>query len=356
MFADSATIISSKEIASVATAVVTSGTAINPTILRSTNGSSSLGKQAVSEFSSFIAQIVDTEAQGSTFRDVIVRMKTMASRRLSLADSDRMQLLNITLPLLSLFDLNQLSDAIWALGTLKCSIRTQHPVAVEAKQRLVSVLQGWSGSLTGSVAHMPRVESFRLLSGLGKLGFAWEEIPPAVRSRFLYMIVDGGVNSDLDNEDTTASTSSSGDYYESDASGEGDVEGDLRVADGPLRGRELAAYVYTLGQLGVTREMLGRESESLLTELLARLTPSILQGINPQGFSNMLHGMARLGVLWADLPVAMQADTVTYLQRLLRDMKHEEFISQLQSLAVMKVGTFNHARLYYTTSLIFTLT
>lgn len=342
---------------------------------------------------------------GANIANFILRLKTLASRRLSLSEVEKQSVLNSSVQVMKYLDQEELSNCIWALGTLKCSVKVSsgtsavtgiktssdsiqatsnsYPVVTAVnsagkysrpyslKDKITSAVDVFSSS---SEVHLPRVELFRFVSGLGKMGFAWEELPRSIRLRFLDMVFDDKKEVYVDPFDGIG-----GDGIKHGYSG-------AHRVPLPMTGREIAVFVYTLGQLGVTMEHLRDASVSAESEDLARtgtstlkllnghkendsrpvsdinsnssdiigegLLPKILvavlnrlsaslqvQDFTPQGLSNLFHGLAHIRVLWSDLTLypGLQDNLLETLLILIDDMRPDEFVSLLQSLALMKV-------------------
>ena len=102
--------------------------------------------------------------------------------------------------------------------------------------------------------------------------------------------------------------------------------------------RELATILFTLGQLGVTTDLLPEGSLSRVLEEVSQIAAQF----TPQGLSNALHGLARMGVLWSDLPPQAQSELPLRGAAIVQEMRPDELCSITQSMAVMKVSLPSH--------------
>jgi hypothetical protein len=84
----------------------------------------------------------------------------------------------------------------------------------------------------------------------------------------------------------------------------------------------------------VTTDLLPEGSLSRVLEEVSQIAAQF----TPQGLSNALHGLARMGVLWSDLPPQAQSELPLRGAAIVQEMRPDELCSITQSMAVMKVS------------------
>ena len=257
------------------------------------NGPEKVQQVAVSNFRHLL-----NAADVSEFSSLL---KQMAAKRRRIQESDRPALARAVIERLDLLSDEQFSDCVWSIGTLRCNVNDFSAISstVQGKD---TVQHFWSKVATASETSN-RLCVTRLAIGLGKMGLRWDNLPSSTRVSLIKLIQNQVLPGD---------------------------EADNSVS---LESRELSTVLFTLGQLGVTTELLPEGSLSQVLEEVA----AIANNFTPQGLSNALHGLARMGVLWTDLPVLAQNELPLRGATIVAEMRPDELCSIMQSMAVMKV-------------------
>lgn len=99
--------------------------------------------------------------------------------------------------------------------------------------------------------------------------------------------------------------------------------------------REVSSFLYTLGIMGAKKETFPSADYA---ELIERTFITTLTNQTPQGLSNAMHGLARLGLSWADFTIEHQYEICSASYSLMNSMRNDEYCSILQSFALMKVS------------------
>ena len=107
----------------------------------------------------------------------------------------------------------------------------------------------------------------------------------------------------------------------------------MLFAVGELDGREMATMVFTLGQLGLSKAALPDETAAQLLDRVG----AISSNFSSQAFANTLHGLARIGFEWSDIPQSVAEVFLKCGTALTPSMRHDELCSLFQSMALMKV-------------------
>lgn len=270
-------------------------------------------------------------------------LKHVASQRLSLSGYDRFLLVQSVVRYLGPMDRSSLSHCVWALGVLGVDvgdfspthglqqssslgfnesrrprspksdvqkIHLEYPNLISLVKKVdecySSVVDGEHS--TSSSFSSEVVDLLRTTSGLSKLGLRWVDVSPSLQRRFLRLTFDLGQ---------------------------------------PLSGRELASALYVLGQLDVDKTAL---SAAYVQSLLGCLwKDETLDSLTPQGLTNAMHGLSRMGFQWSDLLVfkhgsgvsddneaPLQLKLLRRSELLLPLARTDELCSYLNSLAVMQ--------------------
>ena len=222
-------------------------------------------------------------------------LKQMAAKRRRLKESDRPALSSAVIERLDSLNDELFSDCIWSMGTLRCGLNDFAAISSTVKGK--STVQQFWDKVAQVSETADRLCITRLAIGLGKMGLRWDSLPSSTQASVIKLV--------------TPSDSSIG-----------------------LESRELATVLFTLGQLGVTTDLL---PEGALPRVLDEMA-SIVHNFTPQGLSNALHGLARMGVLWTDLPVQAQSGLPMRGASIVKEMRPDELCSIMQSMAVMKVS------------------
>lgn len=230
-------------------------------------------------------------------------LKQMAAKRRSLQESDRPALARAVIERLDLLSEELFSDCIWSIGTLRCSLNDFSAISSTVKGN--DPIQHFWDKVAHVSERADRKCVTRLAIGLGKMGLRWDSLPESAKVSLIKLIQDQGVPSNSSNSLIS---------HES---------------------RELATVLFTFGQLGVTTELLPEGSLLKVLEEVAVIAPNF----TPQGLCNALHGLARMGVLWTDLPTKAQKELPLRGAMIVAEMRPDELCSILQSMAVMKVAT-----------------
>jgi hypothetical protein len=229
-------------------------------------------------------------------------LKQMAAKRRRISDSYRPALSRAVLERLDQLNDDFFSDCVWSIGTLRCNIHDFSAISTTLHGKDSASLF-WDKVASVSVT-ASRLCITRLAIGLGKMGIRWDSLPTSTRVSLINLVQNERFPGDPAN----------------------------RINSVP-ESRELATILFTLGQLGVTTDLL---PEGAMTRVLDEVA-SIAVNFTPQGLSNALHGLARMGVMWTDLPPLAQIELPTRGAAIVAEMRSDELCSILQSMAVMKV-------------------
>lgn len=211
-----------------------------------------------------------------------------------------------------------LSNCVWALGTLKFSKEDFLPPTSQnlngdtaRLKKITNESNSWEllVSAAAQVCDDPkfyakgdtrasdvpvycisRVQLFRLISGLGKMGLKWKAMPPQLRDQFVWhtshlcsgpRYAGGGYSSNLTDAEMGGNILKGCDVDTSlavaavtDSGSDSDNGSDRDVSIDPSR--EVASALYILGQVGATKEVL---PEEYLQALIAQLNQDhVIQG------------------------------------------------------------------------------
>jgi hypothetical protein len=229
-------------------------------------------------------------------------LKQMAAKRRRIPDIDRPALSRAILERLDQLSDELFSDCVWSIGTLRCTLVDISSVS-STTDGTDSVTSFWNkvARVSGTAN---RLCLTRLAIGLGKMGLRWENLPDLTRVGLIKLIQNEKLAGDANFQENIIPDS-----------------------------RELATILFTLGQLGVTTDILPEGSLSRVLEEVAQIAIKF----TPQGLSNALHGLARMGVLWTDLPEQAQSALPSRGATIVAEMRPDELCSIVQSMAVMKV-------------------
>lgn len=247
------------------------------------------------------------------------KIKMFASRRLKMKFKDKTLISRIFLSLLSDFNLESLSECIWSLGTLKISLNLLHnqdmrsscddknlnensnlrkyPVAYNNTQLFLNTVHDISGEINS-------VQSFRIISGLRKMGLKWYQLPQKTRDSFI----------DFTFFNTTIENGKS-----------------------PISSREMSSILYILGSFQDLKN--DKLPEGYINSLLNMLEiPGFIKEFNPLGLVNTIYGIAHLGIRWDELSKNLRKNILEHSIDILPFAQREEFCSFIQSLGLMRVN------------------
>ena len=239
-------------------------------------------------------------------------LKQMAAKRRRIPEANRPALSRAVFERLDQFNNEFFSDCVWSIGTLRCNVN-DFSSAGTTTQGIDAVSAFWE-KVSKVSESADRLCLTRLAIGLGKMGVRWDNLPSSTRVSLTKLIQDEN-------------------YFAGTAS----------VSKVIPESRELATILFTLGQLGVTTDLLPEGSLSRVLEEVSQIAAQF----TPQGLSNALHGLARMGVLWSDLPPQAQSELPLRGAAIVQEMRPDELCSITQSMAVMKVSlSFDLTRLF----------
>ena len=230
-------------------------------------------------------------------------LKQMAAKRRRIPEANRPALSRAVFERLDQFNNEFFSDCVWSIGTLRCNVN-DFSSAGTTTQGVDAVSSFWE-KVSKVSESADRLCLTRLAIGLGKMGVRWDNLPSSTRVSLTKLIQD--------------------ENYFAGAAG---------VSKIIPESRELATILFTLGQLGVTTDLLPEGSLSRVLEEVSQIAAQF----TPQGLSNALHGLARMGVLWSDLPPQAQSELPLRGAAIVQEMRPDELCSITQSMAVMKVS------------------
>lgn len=217
-------------------------------------------------------------------------LKNFASKQLTLRHQDHIQLVSLILKHINSMDSISLGDMVWSLGKMSPKDNFLDKMTLDAVYNRIISLSELSSN----------IDYLKILSGFISLGMRWESIPGPVQHRFL----DAFLLLELPNE--------------------------------KVDGRQISAFVYSLGLLGATENSLSMEHLSLLQSTLsAGMTYS---SFNPQSLANSALGLSRIGFRWnVDLSENLKAALVDSTSRLADSLQTIELCSLLQSYANLQL-------------------
>lgn len=254
----------------------------------------------------------------------ISKLKTLASKRIIMSNLEKEMLLDSVLTKMNSFNPDQFSDCIWSLGTLHCSISNRLDISNSGDMELIDSHTNNAYSSSKSESRREKVMSYfadisngiesfdaiyliKLFNGLCKMGFTWEDIPNPSKLHYLELINQSSSNN--------------------------------------MFSREIASYVYSIGQLRATKDDLDNLSPGFITSMVNNLFDELLlQDLRPQGACNALNGLSNMHISLEDITSISppnrnyQKDLFELLAKLVPIMKPQEFSSQLHSLAVIKAS------------------
>ena len=228
-------------------------------------------------------------------------LKQMGAKRRRIQESDRPALARAVMERIDHLSDELFSDCIWSIGTLRCTVNDFSAISSSVKGK--DTIQHFWDKVARVSETADRLCITRLAIGLGKMGLRWDSLPESTKVSLMKLI-----QNDV-------------------------ILGNLSNATVSLESRELATVLFTLGQLGMTTELLPEGSLSRILQEVA----VIAHNFTPQGLSNALHGLARMGVLWTDLPQQAQSELPLRGAVIVAEMRRDELCSIMQSMAVMKV-------------------
>ena len=293
----------------------------------------------------------------------VSKLKLVASRRQRVDGKDRTVMVSTVVDRLEVLDDEQFSDCVWSMGILRCRMADLEAHDSAPRHDRDSTPQRFWGRVTRMSTSVDHVALIRLAIGFDKLGVRWGDLPVVTQTALLSLVQHG-------------------------ADGNGAF---------PLRSsREVATVLFTLGQLGVRKEYLAGGDVQHILDVVTGFCSTEADGVNgdsdgdgedevavgqagncdddedggenaqpealleplswpsstssssssssspPTAFSsrglvNALHGLARMGVSWAeDLTSDTQAALMNFAVVLAPGMRSDELCSLLQSMALMK--------------------
>ena len=239
-------------------------------------------------------------------------LKQMAAKRRRIPEANRPALARAVFERLDQFNNEFFSDCVWSIGTLRCNVNDFTPAGTTIEG--VDAVSSFWEKVAKVSESADRLCLTRLAIGLGKMGLRWDNLPTPTRLSLTKLIQD--------------------ENYSTDAASQ------VKVIP---ESRELATILFTLGQLGVTTDLLPEGSLFRVLEEVSQIAAQF----TPQGLSNALHGLARMGVLWSDLPPQAQSELPLRGAAIVQEMRPDELCSITQSMAVMKVSVIlNYNRLF----------
>ena len=262
---------------------------------------------------SILSVLLDSETDASLFSSEI---KTLAAKRSLLAGHERKELFERAMQHMNEMGCEQVSSCVWSLGTLGCA-----PLKNSESSRVAL-----EAHVSSAGEHARRGDLVRMLSGLSKMRYRWNDVPSvAWRALLRSLDTESGdlspegtfgdiVQDDLDAKQTSiliytlgqlgATFSTSIDIANSSSRGKSrhkhrsHIEGAQRGAlPPPVQRGLLLALANSLhakadGSASAT-ELIRSEGENTI-DSNDRMTS--------QGLVNSLHGLARMGMKWDHIP------------------------------------------------------
>ena len=112
--------------------------------------------------------------------DFTAALKDVASMRYRMQDIEKATLIKAVVQRIDKFDAELLSNCIWSLGTLKCSI-DDFLGDVIVSSTFMNKVSSISETAT-------RLFLFRIAIGLSKMGLQWDSLPALTRARYLQLM------------------------------------------------------------------------------------------------------------------------------------------------------------------------
>ena len=200
-----------------------------------------------------------------------------------------------------------INDSVTADAATTAPVGYPQPSLLFQKwNRMMNVLSDMcamdNGDSGAAATTMSRVQLFRSIFGLGKMGLRWSYMPAALRDYFI---------AQTSNTDRCTREAAEAEA-ESDGS-KSNIDSDVRQDGGmdsitttctyttPVTGLELSLALYLLGQIGAKNVEL---PPGYLQSLLRSLSNAdLLKELTPRELFNALHGLSRLELRWEyDIP------------------------------------------------------
>ena len=222
-------------------------------------------------------------------KNFVKEIKFLASSKSSFRPDDKFALTILVQSHFDSLDGEDLCNIVWSLGVLECTIDYFDK---ECLSKLYDVITLWSPQLS-------RMDSLRLLSGLGKIGVKWNSLPPTTSNT----ILESSLQSEYDSPD-----------------GEG---------------REISSILISIGLMDANKTFIPNE---LINNLTSRLCESMSsQSLTSQGLANSIRGMYKIGFLWDDLSQTFKIEILNSIMKLASGMLRQEICSIIHSLAKIQV-------------------
>lgn len=211
----------------------------------------------------FIANLISGEISDDA-ASFSVEIKNLAAKKVNLNLKEKQFILSTFLRLSKHMDTEILSNCVWSLGMLRCSMSVfdnSPPNMIAFKETI---------SMHSKDANI--IELYRLVSGLDKLGFSWKEFPGRLQTAFMSSLSKGR-DTDWNRKDNLDNDS-----------------------------RAVSSVVYMLGHLNVTVDSLSDEFGDLI---ITRVAQS-LTDVTSQGVANIMHGISKMGFRWHEFSTSFK--------------------------------------------------
>lgn len=217
-------------------------------------------------------------------------VKTLAAKRKVVPCPARREIIRHLFNVVYTLSNEEVFDCVWGVGTLGITVNDMS--ALQKQMLLTNV-----NTQTASAKQL-----LKCFSGLSKIGFQWSDIDATKQTNFLRAFIP--------------------------------VIADDEIVDtAQFDAREIATFVYTLGQLGFNKEQFGANDTTVLLNSVESLLPSC----STQGVANIFHGLAKMDFSWADVPQRLQSALFDMSTVLMPSMMIGiELSSILNSMALMK--------------------
>jgi hypothetical protein len=247
------------------------------------------------------AQGVNTDMTFSKMsnQEFTMYIKTLASKRKLITKDIKSDIIQNFFRISSSLANDEIYDCIWGIGTLGIKAEDMTSLQIELLMNSIDTKSGSAKQL------------LKCFSGLSKIGIRWSSIDASMQADFLTTFITSQ-STVVEDKARAISETSKGALFDA---------------------REVATFVYTLGQIGCSKESLDPSQ----TETLFSLVASVLDSSTAQGIANIFHGISKMDFTWSDIPSRIQQalfDACTTLMPSL--MIGIELSSILNSMALMK--------------------
>lgn len=220
---------------------------------------------------------------------------------LTIRDRNSFSMIGFSEEVISKSSLEEISTMVLSLGTQR-----RHEKSSDLSDMITRILNKLDKLLVESEMYSEirpvdelktASDLLRLIVGLSKLRSTWMQFPLSLRSKYLQLIL---------------------------------------MFDNNQQVKDLATLLYSLGQVGFKIDNSDQDDNSTRQSIFNGMN-TILNRCTGQSLSNMLHGIANIGIKWSNIPLSLQANMLQVIEGMIPSLRIDELCSTVQSLANMKV-------------------